>query len=75
MKYGAKVVQLKRRPPYSDLRTVVITSDDGVKKTEHCRPTYTMTEAAQTAQWLTERSRGYPMNPDLGRLYNGRETF
>jgi hypothetical protein len=32
------------------------------------RPLYTMTEAAATAQWLNERARGYPRNPNLGPL-------
>lgn len=51
---------------------VVIHASNGVVQRSHPRPLYTMTEAAQTAQWLNERAKGYPRNSKLDHLYNGR---
>lgn len=38
----------------------------------HERPRYSMTDAAHTAKWLTERGKGYPRPIALDHLYNGR---
>lgn len=51
---------------------VVILASNGVIERTHSRPLYTMTEAGDTARWLNERAKGYPRNPKLDHLYNGR---
>lgn len=68
MKYAARF----ERPAGAVSSQVVIHASNSQVERTYPRPLYTMTEAAETAQWLNERERGYPRNRALDHLYNGR---
>lgn len=45
-------------------------SDTGIQRI-YFRPSYTMTEAVNTAVWLNERENGYPVPAELQHLHTG----
>jgi delta-aminolevulinic acid dehydratase/porphobilinogen synthase len=67
MKYAARF----EGPFRTDSVVVICARDAGGERTFQ-RPLYTMMEAVETAVWLNERAKGYPIHPNLDHLYNGR---
>ncbi len=70
--FAAKFVRDIHDGSYTRVAIVEKDSDGAVLRI-HDRPAYTRSEARATAQWLSERARGYPRNGRLDNLYNGRE--